>query len=92
MTDKPTLQEVLDKLGITYRDYRAIKWAFMQAMEAREIDLSGQNWRNHTCRECGYCKETGTKVNSPILCLYHGEDINFTWNCPDFVPREAPNG
>jgi len=102
MGDKdPTITEVLDKLGIDFRDYRTIKRDFMHAAECREIVLWGRDWYKHKCGECAYWwytddrgdGDTETRHLANCGCILHGKGFpcdHHTSARPCFLPREVP--
>ena len=93
MTDKkPTIGDVLDKLGITFSDWRTIKWEIVHAIESAEIVLCGGDRRNHTCGECGYWSDKHWWVPKCWLSgCKNGHREELSKACPDFIPREVPH-
>ena len=82
---KPTIGDVLDKLGITFSDWRTIKSDIEFSMRNREIVLCGGDWEGRKCGECGYMLKNVSEHNPHKCDVMPSEQA-----CPDFVPREVP--
>jgi len=98
---KPTIGDVLDKLGITFSDWRTIKSDIEFSMRNREIVLCGGDWQEHQCGECGYWAEVNRLIANgkvygstntyfeKISGCKNGDRGSRCQACPDYIPREV---